>query len=254
MYMRIATYNIWNNDTLFEERIEVLCKAIKEVDADIVCLQEVRNEKSRNITEIIANGAKYPFFIFRDYPDCPDEGLAILSKFPFIHTDAIWDMNTEISNYCAIRARIDYEGIIIGITNIHLNWRSEETRKRQLSAVNNWIAKETDYEKYEVMCGDFNDVPQSSVHNFLMDCGWRDVVELSSMKDKSYYATFDLVNNYYLKEDKRVKEKLRFDWIMVNIFNKSKHFTLESVDIFGNNQSEFKIVPSDHYGLYVDMK
>jgi endonuclease/exonuclease/phosphatase family metal-dependent hydrolase len=252
--MRIATYNIWNNDTLFEERIDVICKAIKEVDADIVCLQEVRNEKGRNITEIIANRSNYSFFMFRDYPDCPDEGLAILSKFSFNHTVAIWDTNTEISNYCAIRARIDYEGIFIGITNVHLNWRSEKIRKGQLNAVNNWIAREKDYEKYEVMCGDFNDVPQSSVHNFIMDFGWKDVVELSSKKDESYYATFDLVNNHYLKEDKRVKEKLRFDWIMVNTFNNCEQFTVESVDIFGNNQSEFKIMPSDHYGLYVDMK
>lgn len=252
--MKIATYNIWNNDILFEERIEVICKAIKEIDADIICLQEVRSEECRSLTEIIANEVKYPFFIFRDYPDCPDEGLAILSKVPFNHTAAIWDTNTEISNYCAIRARIDYEGVFIGITNIHLNWISEDIRKGELNAVNNWIAREKDYEKYEVMCGDFNDVPQSSVYNFLMDCGWKDVVELSNKKDESYYATFDLVNNHYLKEDKRVKEKLRFDWIMVNTFNSFEQFTVEFVDIFGNNQSEFKIMPSDHYGLYVDVK
>lgn len=251
--MRIATYNIWNNDTLFEERIEVICKAIKEVDADIVCLQEVRNEECRSITEIIANGANYPFFIFRDYPDCPDEGLAIISKYPFNYTAAIWETDTEISNYCAIRANIDYEGIFIGITNVHLNWRSEEIRKGQLNAVNNWIAREKDCEKYEVICGDFNDVPQSSIHNFLKDCGWRDVVELSSKKDTSHYATFDLVNNHYLKEDKRPKEKLRFDWIMINTFNNCEQLTFEFVDIFGNNPSVFKIMPSDHYGLYVDI-
>jgi maltose 6'-phosphate phosphatase len=252
--MRIATYNIWNNDILFEERIEVICKAIKEVNADIVCLQEVRREQCRSITEIIAYGANYPFFIFRDYLDCPDEGLAILSKYPFNCTATIWETNTEISNYCAIRAKINYKGIFIGITNVHLNWRSEEIRKRQLNAVNNWIVRETDCEKYEIMCGDFNDVPQSSIHNYLMDCGWRDAVELSSKKDASYYATFDLVKNHYLKEDKRVKEKLRFDWIMINTFNNCEQLTFESVDIFGNNPSVFKIMPSDHYGLYVDIK
>lgn len=252
--MRIATYNIWNNDTLFEERIDVICKTIKEVNADVVCLQEVRSEEYRSITEIIANELGYPFFIFREYPDCPDEGLAILSKYHINNTFAIWDTNTEISNYCAIRAKIDYEGIFIGITNVHLNWRSIEIRKGQLNAVNNWIASEMDCEKYEVMCGDFNDVPQSNIHNFLLDSGWRDVVELSSKKDESYYATFDLVNNYYLQKDSRVKEKLRFDWIMLNTFSICDQLTYKDVAIFGNNKSEFKISPSDHYGIYVDIE
>ena len=252
--MRIATYNIWNNDILFEERIEEICKAIKEVNADIVCLQEVRNEECRNITEVIANEANYPFLVFRYYPDSPDEGLAILSKHPFNHTAAIWETNTEISNYCAIRAKIDYEGVFIGITNVHLNWRSEEIRKEQLIAVNNWIAMEKNCEEYEIICGDFNDVPQTTIHKFLKDCGWRDVVELNSKKDASYYATFDLLNNHYLKEDMRVKERLRFDWIMINTFNKCEQLIFESMDIFGNNPSVFKIMPSDHYGLYIDIK
>lgn len=252
--MRIATYNISNNDILFEERIEEICKAIKEVNADIICLQEVRNEESRNITEAIANEANYPFLVFRYYPDCPDEGLAILSKHPFSHTAAIWEINTEISNYCAIRAKINYEGILIGITNVHLNWRSEEIRKKQLITVNNWIAMDKDSAEYEIICGDFNDVPQSSIHNFLKDSGWRDVVELNSKKDASNYATFDLLNNHYLKEDIRVKEGLRFDWIMINTFNKCEQLLFESMDIFGNNPSVFKIMPSDHYGLYIDIK
>jgi maltose 6'-phosphate phosphatase len=252
--MRIATYNIWNNNTLFEERIEAICKVIKEVDPDIVCLQEVRSEEGRSITEIIANGINYPFFIFREYPDCTDEGLAILSKIPFNHTSAIWETNTEISNYCAIRAKIECEGGFIGITNVHLNWRSEEIRMGQLYAVNNWIVREKDCEKYEVMCGDFNDVPQSSTHSFLIDSGWKDIVELSSKKDETYYATFDLVNNLYLKQDKRAKEKLRFDWIMINTFNNCNQLNFESVDIFGNSSSALKIIPSDHYGIYVDMK
>ena len=72
-------------------------------------------------------------------------------------------------------------------------WRNGEIRKEQLSAVNKWIASKKNCDKYEVMCGDFNDDPHANAHNFLMNSGWQDVVELSSKKDEFYYATFDLV-------------------------------------------------------------
>ena len=251
--MRIATYNIWNNDTLFEERMEAISKVIKDVDADILSLQEVRNEECRSIAEIIAQVANYPFFMFRVYPDCPDEGLAILSKFPLSNVMAIWETDTEKSNFCAIKATIEYEGIFIGITNVHLNWRSEEIRREQLNSVINWIIKEKNCEKYEIMCGDFNDIPQSKTHNWLRKYGWQDCLELTYIEDLNYYVTFDLLNNPYLKEDKRVKEKLRFDWIMLNTINNCGQPPVTSVDTFGNKASAFEMIPSDHYGLCIDI-
>lgn len=252
--MRIATYNIWNSDTFFKERIEVVCKAIKKVDADVVCLQEVRKEESRNIADIIANNTGYQFFVFREYPDCPDEGLAIMSKLQLFHAAPIWETDTTISNYCALRVNINYNGTLIGITNVHLNWRGEEIRKEQLNAVNNWIISENHCEKYEIMCGDFNDVPQSSIHDLVKEYGWQDVVDLTGEKNEKYYATFDLVDNHYLKEDTRPKEKLRFDWILINSLSKEGQFALDTVNVFGNEQSVSTIFPSDHYGLYADLQ
>ena len=252
--MKIATYNIWNKNVLFEERLTALCEVIDKINADIICLQEIRNDGNINIVEIIANYANYPFFIFREYPDCTDEGLAILSKFEFHDTMSIWETDTDISNYCAIRSTINYNGTFIGVTNVHLNWRSEEIRMSQLNAVNSWINMETNNKNYEIICGDFNDVPESNIHNFLIDSGWKDAVESTREKDIAHYSTFDLVNNPYLKDDIRVKDRLRFDWIMINKLDNDTEFNLKEVNIFGNKPLKSNIIPSDHYGLYIDIK
>jgi maltose 6'-phosphate phosphatase len=251
--MRIATYNIWNNDILFEERIEAICETIIKIDVDIVCLQEVRQEENRSLISIIADYAGFPFTVFREYPDCPDEGLAIISKIPFTSTSAIWETDVIMSNYCAIRADFNYKNEIIEVTNVHLNWRSEEIRKEQVNAVNSWLNCEYHNEKYQIMCGDFNDVPKSSVHDLLKIFGWQDIVELTNTKDERHFVTFDLQDNPYLKEDTRPKDKARFDWIMINSRYKDSQIKLESVNIFGNELTTSNIIASDHYGVYVDL-
>ncbi len=41
--MRIATYNIWNTDVGMPERMQSILTQIKLVNADILCLQEVKD-------------------------------------------------------------------------------------------------------------------------------------------------------------------------------------------------------------------
>lgn len=248
--MKIATFNIWNNDFLFKERITAICEAIYEVQADVICLQEVRNDKSIDIVKTIAQYANYQFFTFQEYPDCTDEGLAILSKFELHKVECIWTTDTDISNYCAIRTQINYNERYLGITNLHLNWRSEEIRLKQLKEVDNWIKLTSDNTYAEVICGDFNDVPNSKVYDFLINSGWKDTLKTSENIDNAY--TFDLVNNPYLKEDARPKERLQFDWILAkDIFDDIK---INKCSMFGDKYLKSKLIPSDHYGIYIEIE
>jgi endonuclease/exonuclease/phosphatase family metal-dependent hydrolase len=252
--VKIATYNIWNNDFLFRERTTAICEAINEVQADIICLQEVRNDKLIDIVKTIAEYANYPFFTFQEYPDCADEGLAILSKFELYEVSSIWQTSTDIANYCAIRALINYNEMYIGITNLHLNWRSEEIRLRQLNEVNSWVNSKSDYTCHEIICGDFNDVPNSNVYEFLINSGWKNALKLSKHKNIDDICTFDLVNNPYLKDDVRPKEKLQFDWILVKEYNDDMKINIKRCNIFGNKYLNSKPIPSDHYGVYIEIK
>ena len=91
--MKFATFNIWNKHTMWDQRFNAICEEIKNINPDIIALQEVKSflEKkgTLNAARQIANRTEYPFCIFREYPDAPDEGLAILSKLPILQAEAI---------------------------------------------------------------------------------------------------------------------------------------------------------------------
>ncbi|WP_376751131.1 endonuclease/exonuclease/phosphatase family protein [Bacillus luti] len=139
---------------------------IRSISPHILALQEVRssvNLKSKeNVVQYIANQTGYPFYLFKEYPDSPDEGLVFFSKIPIIAEEAIWETNIEEPNYCAIRILFKYKGYKFGVTNVHLNWKSSRIRQEQMNAVNNWIKNRAS--DYELLCGDFNDDPYSMVY------------------------------------------------------------------------------------------
>ncbi|MGE6536481.1 endonuclease/exonuclease/phosphatase family protein [Bacillus luti] len=141
--LRIATFNIWNHESLWFEGLEAICEEIRSISPHILALQEVRssvNLKSKeNVARYIADRTGYPFCIFKEHPDSPDEGLAICSKIPIIAEEAIWETDIEEPNYCAIRIMFKYKGYKFGVTNVHLNWKSSRIRQEQMDTVNNWI-------------------------------------------------------------------------------------------------------------------
>jgi endonuclease/exonuclease/phosphatase family metal-dependent hydrolase len=259
--MRIATFNIWNNNTLWLERLEAICEEIKNVNSDVIALQEVRNnigeDKNNNVAQYIANQTGYPYCIFNEYPDSPDEGLAFLSKIPFETTDSIWNKNVKESNYCASRVTFKYKEKEYGITNVHLNWKSTIIRKEQVQTVYDWIMEETNLKPFEVLCGDFNDEPYSDIHRYLKQKGWVDVAQLQEEKSgMEALPTLDFQNNLNLsRSSPNQVTQYRFDWILVKHHTNLHMSFLEKVKVFGTNlNNKTKVMPSDHYGVFMDIK
>jgi endonuclease/exonuclease/phosphatase family metal-dependent hydrolase len=79
--MKIASYNIWNSDRDYKQRLEMLTKVIGELDLDIIALQEVRNN---DVIQYVLSETGLKYFCWQPYPDC-EEGLAILSKYPIAY-------------------------------------------------------------------------------------------------------------------------------------------------------------------------
>ncbi|PGZ15467.1 endonuclease/exonuclease/phosphatase family protein [Bacillus cereus] len=252
--MRIATFNIWNKQTLWKERLRAICEEVRTINADILALQEVRTqidaEKNINLAQFIANQTNYPYCIFENYPDSPDEGLAFLSKIPISKKSVIWDANIEETNYCAIRITFQYKRFEFGVTNVHLNWRSYEIREQQMKAVHDWILEENINRQYEILCGDFNDNPESSIHHFLTHHDWLDIAQFKEKQcNMKVQPTLDFKNNPYLHNSEIPS---RYDWILLKTY-KLLNLQIRNVKIFGNKPTtRAQIVPSDHYGVFVE--
>lgn len=249
--MRIATFNIWNNPTCWSERIASICATVKAIDADVLALQEVKThvegEQGISVAEQIAHETGYPFCVFLVYPDSPDEGLAILSNIPLDTHDAIWHHDVEEANYCAMRVTFQAAGHTFELTNVHLNWRSPDIRETQVRAVREWIGEG---ERYELLCGDFNDNPQSEIYRDLTAHRWIDVATCHRGGDE---PTLDYRHNPYLKQDALLKRPSRYDWMLLR-HDEGNVPLISSVDVFGKTSDSITdMLPSDHYGVLLDL-
>lgn len=254
--MRIATLNIWNHQTLWSERLGAICEEVQNVAPHILALQEVRScvtyGPKKNVAQYIADQTGYPVCVFKEYPDSPDEGLVFLSKIPILAEEAIWETGIEESNYCAIRIMLKYKEYKLGITNVHLNWKSSKVRKEQMNTVNNWIKNRGS--GYELLCGDFNDDPHSGVHQYLISNQWIDVAQFKENQDNiRAQPTLDYGKNTNLIGDE--KQGGRYDWILIQEKDSFESLNIENVSVFGDLAlTSSHVFPSDHYGVFMDLK
>jgi endonuclease/exonuclease/phosphatase family metal-dependent hydrolase len=197
MPVRVATFNVENlfaryrfregretmaatgfgiNDLAFdiydETLKQVTAKAIKEVNADIICVQEV---ESMGVLEAFNSrflgGKKYKYRILVDSHDPRFIDVAVLSRVPFVRINTHRDeRNKKNSAYLfsrdCLEVDVDVEGKTLALYVNHLKSMMggrPETRKRRLEQTErvaelvdaHW--KALDYKGNFVVCGDFND-------------------------------------------------------------------------------------------------
>jgi endonuclease/exonuclease/phosphatase family metal-dependent hydrolase len=158
--LKVATFNVWNNENTWSSRKIAIIEEIIRINADIIALQEVPNllELKLILKEVGIN-----HYSFMQYSD-EVEGLAILSKFLL---ETVRKSN-DVLNQCAQRVTVNIKGLTLGFTNVHLTWKSAFKREKQIVEVIKWVSESSNTD-YELLCGDFNSNPNiSSVYNFLV--------------------------------------------------------------------------------------
>jgi endonuclease/exonuclease/phosphatase family metal-dependent hydrolase len=221
--MILATYNLWNDEKTLISRVPALCEEIRSVNSDVIALQEVSASTpgfpSKALATHIAEQCGYRYVSFRTYPDLEDadEGLAILSKYPFELETAIWDHNSKV--FCATRSIVEIESVRLAITNVHLDWRCVLNREVQMCAIHDWINEQSKANTVEFLCGDFNDVPDSSIHRFLQGrqslngraTKWLDLAEYDQWRSSlNAQATLDFVQNPKLDRNSYAADSCTF--------------------------------------------
>src|SRR5437867_4375870 len=86
--VRVVTLNIWNRQGPYERRLPLLREGLKELDADIVGLQEVISNQGRTQAHDIGEGHGYEvaFGAAHDLGDGVLFGNAVLSRWPITRT------------------------------------------------------------------------------------------------------------------------------------------------------------------------
>ncbi len=253
--MKILTYNIWNHDSNFERRLEMLAECIAAENVDLLALQEVRSEYL--VHELMDKcGFKYVFW--KKYHDC-EEGLAVLTNYEILSTWTNWDESIDVHNSGSVCLEIECGGKRLSVSNVHLDYRCALNREIEIIKLTDYIRTlNTDY---NLLMGDFNTDPQSSIHGFLSgrqslhgkSARWIDLGEsYSKRQDLSLEVTIDYFNNPRWKNETILDIPGRFDWILLENPYPNPYPALLDYKLVGKNIKN-GITPSDHYGVLCQM-
>lgn len=256
--MRIATYNVWNENEGVGDRLEQILKEIRTVRADLIALQEITPQFYRNY---LLNMSEYPYSEFGQYTG-EEEGLAILSKYPFssctfLHTDKIY------KNSCALNVLIHMNNISISVTDVHLPWDSIKIKEEQIVAIDRFCHEQNALADYFIVLGDFNCGINSSVHRFMTgeqtiygseaNPYWYEVTSVyAAIKGQRLLPTLDCIGNPRWKGKAATYAPENFDRIYV--MNIRNGYRFERVELFGTEVNPVnKLCASDHYGVMADI-
>ena len=246
--MKIATYNIWNSETGMPFRLQQIINEIRNIQADIICLQEVANQKQHNS---LASVCEYAYSHYQI-----QTGLSILSRRP-IYKIEDFEFGTM--------AGIKFETKTILIINVHLPWESAYSREKAI--VN--IAKKADSQKdvFTFLMGDFNSSADSSVHRFLTnnqsllenDAYFYDLAEaFAEITETNPPATLNFRKNPrwgVIQPLNTIEVNQRFDWIMLKNPYPLEFPVLKECRLFGTEISEkTRLAASDHYGVWTEIE
>lgn len=168
--LKIATYNIHKGFSQFNRRVVLheLREKLRELDADIVFLQEVQGEHGRHAEK----HASYPAAPQHEYLadevwahhaygmnavyEAGHHGNAILSRYPIIRT-----FNKDVSAHRfeqrgLLHCEIDFKGRSVHCFCAHFGLFGKG-RRMQMSSLIEHVQGEVDVESPLVIAGDFND-------------------------------------------------------------------------------------------------
>lgn len=254
--MKIASYNIWNDEATLELRAKQIVEEIRTVDADVIGLQEVAAEFYHKYLEAKTG---YVHHEFMQYPG-EKEGLAILCRYPLSFPEALYQRETY-ANSTAMNAFFMVDGIRFSLTNVHLPWDSVGARERQILAIDRHLHEQK--ADFHILLGDFNGDIGSSVDRYL--CGeqtlhgceanlpWNDLASAYAARcGEAVKPTLDTVHNPRFAGKKSIYAPEVMDRIY--LMDHWYETELESVKLFGTEVSKKTgYAASDHYGVVAEV-
>jgi endonuclease/exonuclease/phosphatase (EEP) superfamily protein YafD len=173
--IRLLTYNIHSEDTLFDPMIAL----IRQSNADIVLFQELSVQAAARFKTDLS--ADYPYQAFHADPDMPYIGQGILSRYPIL-SDDYW-RNELPDTLGQLQVEININGTHLTLYNAHpipAFLENEklflvEAHERELRSILDRAAKD---QGPLLIAGDFNMTDQSDAYQEITaryHDSWRDV-------------------------------------------------------------------------------
>lgn len=259
--LRVLTLNIWNRQGPWESRLALIRAGIKDLDPDLIALQEVICHDGKSLADEIALGMEYhsAFGTAHDYGAGVLFGNAVLSRWPITRTEVLplpVGQSAETRSLLFTEIQSVHGKLPFFVT--HLSWMFHEgfVRESQVVAIAQHIKRETPIDGLPpILAGDFNAQPEAAEIRFLKG--------LQSLDGKSFYMadcfeqsghgagiTFDSTRNPFAAATHEFPR--RIDYIFVRgpdkyVRGKPLAATVVFDDVVDG------VTASDHYGVVAEI-
>jgi endonuclease/exonuclease/phosphatase family metal-dependent hydrolase len=267
--LRIATYNIWNAKTQWPRRLAAIAEELVRLDADIVALQEapVRASVGLPLAAYLRERTGYPHVLYLPYPGPADkrewpEGLAFLSKHPLTRMRANWAGGEPTENSWAARVELQWGERALGVTNLHLDWRHAASREKHIVRIVRDLI-DAGPRDLDILCGDFNDDGDAPALQFLAGQApldgyppaWHDLAAAwHAARGEPAPVTLDFEHNPRWQGVAIRDHSKRFDRVYLRAADPAHEPRVTEAGLFGHEPTNrFGLIPSDHYGHFVDL-
>lgn len=181
------------------------------------------------------------------------EGLALVTSYRVRASWTSWSGGAPTHNNHAATFHLEVAGATLGLTNLHLDWQHPDGRVRAIADIVERLIEQHPAD-LEVLCGDFNDHDDGPVAAYLEHHPrpWCDAV--ASAPGAVAPVTIDFLDNPRWRGRGSTERPGRFDRIYLRAGRGRPAPRVVASGLFGRRPANrFGIVPSDHYGAFVDL-
>lgn len=189
--LTIATYNIHKGFSHFNRRVVLheLRDRLRELDADIVFLQEVQGEHAHHASRFhnYPDGAQHEFIAGEVWPhfaygkNCVYEaghhGNAILSRFPIMHSQNMDVSAHRFESRGLLHCEIDLAGQRVYCLCVHFGLFAKG-RRQQARVLVDYVRNNVPSGVPLIIAGDFNDWRNQAGRTIASDLGMHDAFHL----------------------------------------------------------------------------
>jgi maltose 6'-phosphate phosphatase len=246
-----------------EAKFSNIARAIKDLDIDVVCLQEVgerwRNGEgdwASNAAKIIHDQLRQRCHLYTDWSHIGferyREGIAVLSRYDFLMKEAGYvssshDVHTiDSRKVVMIQVNVPYMGLV-NVFCAHLSWPSGGFF-HQFERLRTWAnQRHDDRVAATFLCGDFNIKAGSEAYQAIVRSGEYEDQYLAATAKGSFEKIF---RKKSVNIDRELAQDGRIDFVFMQ-----KHSSLQAVtagELFTNYDDYGRV--SDHTGYYVEFE
>lgn len=269
--LRAVTLNLWGEQGPLERRLQLCIEQLRELNPDVVALQEVREIPSKLVNTAQQLGTALglnPVFAPATEWGGGTEGLAILSRHPIAaheHVELPQPRADERRVLLWAELATPHGVVLVGTTHLHYRMTDGIAREEQVEAIDRLLKghalKLAGGPKLTVLMGDFNATPDSDEVRFL-----RGLHTLGGRR--TYYQDAFLCahdgpaehgftwsrRNPYTQRLRFLQNDRRLDYIFVSPPSRDGRGVVHSCRVVLDRPDPDGVFPSDHFGLLAELQ